>query len=599
MDTRTSFFVTVAAFVFCTAFPLSPAATASPDMPAIDPPKITLPDETALDVELTVGAGKGERDFETITAALREAGRHARAGQSVRIRIAPGVYPETLEISSHGDTPPLLILESTGPEMVTVCGGEVLGEWQVVAGSPGRWQHRLPASLPVQANPWPGLMPTNVPHFRHELLFWDGTPLFLAMSEEELRPGSYLIDEDGGRILLVPPTGGDPRKTTLMASVRPTTTRGTHSKLLRIYHRDNVVVRGIRFRYAMTEAFQGAVQVLGSTGILLEDCEMVHNSGAGLLINPTRDRPAANIVLRRVRANENGFIGIVGGFHDGVMEDCETSDNNRRGARFGATGWAPCGFKLSGLERVRILNHRANRNFASGAWFDDEIRHVHVEGLVAVGNYRAGLSTEAVRGPMRIVNAVLAGNSGGWNLFDSTDVTVSRSVILDNASYQIRLAGSTPLTEEALAEFRQEWRRRRLSKRTPPMDVRLFESKVGVSSAGSADARLLHFGMRERAFTLPDGESTLRGTIRSLRFSGNTYAHPKGEGAALFPDLTDTPIPLQAWKALVQPADADAVWDASPFEAYARDLAAEHGTLKPVRIAEPETGKATSDELER
>lgn len=591
--------VSVLTWGLCIAFSVGRSAKAPAGDVPIDPPKIAVADESGIDVEFTVGGGEGERNFDTISLALREAGRHARAGRSVRIRITPGVYPETLEISSHGDTPPLLILESAGSDMVTVCGGEAVTDWQAAPGAPGRWTHRLHTAFPVEKNPWPGLMPSTVAHFRHELLFWDGAPLFQVMEEKALRPGSYLIDEDGGRIVLVPPSGGDPQNVGIMASVRPANPRGTHSKLLRIHHRDNVVLRGLRFRYGMTEAFMGAVQILGSSGILVEDCEMVHNSGGGLLINPTRDRPAANIVLRRVRANENGFIGISGAFHDGLMEDCETSGNNWRGARFGATGWAPCGFKLSGLERVRITNHRANRNYASGAWFDDEIRHVHVDGLVAVGNYRSGLSTEAVRGPMRIENAVLAGNRVGWNLFDSTHVTVLRSLILDNTSSQIRLAGSTPLPEAALAEFKQEWRRRRLGKRTPPLHVRLRESKVGVSGTGTAEARILQFGMRDREFSLPGGTKTLRDTIRTLGFSGNTYTHPKGEAAGLFPDLTDAPISLLAWKGLVHPSEADAVWDDILFETYARELAAEHGTLEPVIVDQPQTGSATSDELER
>jgi hypothetical protein len=280
-------------------------------------------------------------------------------------------------------------------------------------------------------------MPLSAPGLRRELLFIDRRPLHQVFTEADLAPGSYWIDEDNARLVLALAPGQQPTGL-IEASVRPAAPQGAHSKLLRVFQRDHVVLRGLVFRHASTPAFAGAVQFLASSNLLIEDVCTEWNSGVGLLINPFHGIPCTNVVLRRVQMDHNGFMGLTGGFHDGLLEDTTTHGNH-----------------------------------ASGGWLDDVIHHVRIEDYVGLNNLRSGLSVEATEGPLVIERAWIAGNSTGLNLFDSRATALIDSTVVNNTEAQVRISGSLPMDPDALAAMRPEWRRLRLSKRQTPTDLTL------------------------------------------------------------------------------------------------------------------------------
>lgn len=579
----------------------APALHAAPPRP-VDPPRLVPLDESAVQHTLHVAAsarpggdGSRARPFAAIQPAVETA---LRSGKSARVLVGPGVYRETIDINgSPGAPASLLVIEAERAGEAIVSGSDLFTAWKPLAGSPGRFEHDWPHKLGWERNPWPGLMPLETPGLRGELLFVDGSPLRQVFAEDKIAPRSYWVDEDRSRIVLALDPGADLARHQIEVSVRPIPRQGAHSKLLRVMQRDNVVVRGLVFRHGMTPAFSAAVQILASDNLLLEDVRAEWNSGAGVGLASFRGKIGANIVLRRVGADHNGFMGLTGSAHDALFEDVTTNYNNWRGVAVGATGWAPCGWKLSHLERVVLRRVRSIGNHASGGWFDDVIHHVRIEDFVGLNNYRSGLSVEAVEGPLEITGAFLSGNSTGLNLFDSRSVTLRDSIVTDNTTTQIRLAGSLPMTADALAKITPNWRRERLAKRQVPTDLALLGNHVGLTrpeDAAFANARLITFGMRENAFVTTAGAPTLAPLLRSLAAADNRYAWAPDRDESAFPDLTNKPLDFAGWRALAG-QDADSSFApaavATAHEVRARSLGV---SIKPYDAASAQPTRAAS-----
>jgi hypothetical protein len=582
----------------------APAAQAEPEAPevVVDVPKSPemeiiqfVPWELEGEVvhTLHVRPYGAEGAFRSIHEAVETAFQTGANDEGVRILIQPGTYRETVDIVEWDRAAPL-VLEGVRPGEVILSGSDVFSDWEPVPGSPGVFQHDWAFAFGPEDNPWPGLMPLkDGASFRRELFFVDGKPLEQVYRKTDLRPNTYLIYEEDGKVYWRPGNGVSPGAVTVEISVRPEPRFGAHSKLIRVAGSRNIVIRNLVAEHAATIPFNsGAMQFLGTQNLLVEDSESRWNNGVGFTLAHHRNQPPQNVTIRRFRANDNGTLGMEGAMHNGLVEDSETNRNNWRGKALGATGWAPCGFKFSGIHGVLIRNHTANGNHASGGWLDDHITHVTFENFTAKDNYRSGISLEAVDGPLLVRGATLIGNSTGANLFDSVNIHIDQSVIVNNTARGIRIAGSTPLSEAELLTFPEGWRRDRLSKRRSPRDITVTRSLIG-STESAPDAGLIEFGMREQAFVLPDGTETLAVTIGTLRLSENTYALPGGPDQPGFRDARNRFIPLSDWQNLTG-QDLDAEWNpdaiAAAFQASGHEM--------PAAVLPSSTGQSGADELE-
>ncbi|MCC5846038.1 MAG: right-handed parallel beta-helix repeat-containing protein [Verrucomicrobia bacterium] len=546
------------------------------------------------------GNGSEQNPFTRIQAAVEQAFQTGTAAEGVRILIQPGTYRETVDIVNWNRTAPL-VLEGVNSEdaEVILSGSDLFTAWEPVPGSPGVFQHNWHLNFGVEPNPWPGLMPLkDGAGFRRELFFVDGKPLEQAFKKTDLREGTYLVDEEDEKVYWRPAAGVNPASARVEISVRPEPRFGAHSKMIRVIGSRNIVLRNLVAQHAATVPFNsGAMQFLGTQNLLVEDCEVRWNNGVGFTLGHHQNTPPRNVTIRRLLANDNGTMGMEGSMHNALVEDSETNRNNWRGKALGATGWAPCGFKFSGIHGVLIRNHTANGNHASGGWLDDHITHVTLENFTALNNYRSGISIEAADGPVRVRGATFIGNSTGVNLFDSVNVHIDQSLILNNQTRGIRIAGSTPLSEEELQAFKEDWRRARLRSRRSPRDITVTRSIIGSTDTAQGDF-LIEFGMREQAYILPDGTETLAVTLETLRLAGNTYALPGGPDQPGFRDARNRPIPLAAWQKLTG-QDLDADWNPNAVE-QAFNRAAARFELQPTATPTPSTAapSANVDELE-
>ncbi|MCD8481441.1 MAG: right-handed parallel beta-helix repeat-containing protein [Verrucomicrobia bacterium] len=386
---------------------------------------------------------------------------------------------------------------------------------------------------------------------RRELLFVNKQPVTQVVSLAELAENTYYVDEANNRILFFPAFGVDPNAALTEIGVRPLNIHGEDSKLLRVFRVNNFRMSGLRFEHAAAASLSNdsAVALRGSSNIIIEDCDLMFNNGFGLSITAQGDTPTANVIIRNVRSNHNGALGMdAGGVQNLLMTNIELSYNNWRGALWGATGWAPCGFKYAFLNGALLQDFRLTQNHASGGWLDAGNANVLVERFYSVNNFRAGLSLEANFGPIVIRDSVFYGNTVGINGFDNSNVLIENSWIFGNSTGQIRMGGSTTLTPEELAEYTADWALDRQMRRHIPRDWTVVDSFVGALPPGSPYI----YAIDVRGGTLLDEEGLPRyrdfpDTFLSRNVS---YYHPNGATYNGFPNLIGQTIAFVEWETL-------------------------------------------------
>lgn len=498
--------------------------------------------------------GTEESPLRTIQRAVDLAGQDTRAGKESRIIIHPGVYRENVDITNRPGNH-LLILEAAEPGTVTLSGSDIFDEWEPVAGEENLYAHHWPYKFGWEPNPWPGDLALRYPEgTRRELLFINKEPMVQVVREDELAEGTYIVDEANERILLYAPTGIDPNNVLTEASVRPQELYGAFSKLIRVFRVNNVRISGFRVEHAAAGSLSNdaGIAVRGASNVMIEDMEIIYNNGFGLSISNQGDTPSENIIVRNTITNFNGSQGMAnGGVYNSLFENGEASYNNWRGALWGATGWAPCGFKMAYMQGMIMRDYVATQNHASGGWMDDNNADILFERFYSVNNFRAGLSLEANFGPIVVRDSIMYGNTVGINGFDNSGVRVENSHIFDNSTGQVRMAGSTSLTQEELDQIEEGWRRGRQSRRHIPRDWHLEDNFIGVTEQRGSQY-FYGISVRGGAMTDADGEPRYKDFPETFKSLNNAYAHPGGESYRGFPDLLGVAIDYPAWKEVFQ-----------------------------------------------
>jgi hypothetical protein len=500
------------------------------------------------------GEGSETDPFRSIQAAVDRAAELDASGMGAHLIIRSGVYRESVHVRNrNNDTP--LVLEAEEPGRVILLGSDVYADWQP-SGEDGLWEHEWAYDFGWEPNPWPDNLPLDVPGFRRELLFVDGAPYRQVLERENLRDRTYFVSDGENRIYLDPEGDLDPREARIEVSVRPAT-----GFLLRLERVRNVAVMGLRLQHGATAMFTGAALSLrGAENVIVEDTVITDNNGIGLEYNASGSRRVENVVLRNVRMDRNGTLGMTGVVHNLYVENCSTNDNNWRGASFGATGWAPCGFKMSYCSNVWINGLEVHNNHATGAWFDTENRYILVERMYSYNNYRHGSSLEANFGPFHIRDSVFAGNQvSGISVYDNSFVTIRESAFFNNEEQQLRFSGRPTLAPEELPSS-PNWFRERQSARQVPSWVELDGNLVGVEGRDKALSMLYNFAMSSGGYTDEDGNPRLERLQRTWTSDNNRFFHPyPARVAFMFADLEGGKISFSDYQALMA-ADTSSEW---------------------------------------
>jgi hypothetical protein len=196
---------------------------------------------------------------------------------------------------------------------------------------------------------------------------------------------------------------------------------------------------------------QGAIQV-GSDwtlqDIIVQRCDTV-----GIAITGNENNTIKNVTWTRVVAQDNGYIGMGGGFAQRVrVSDCGSFRNNRGwpynafadqgferdGRWYAHAQWEAGGGKFVHCDDVVVERHWAEANNGPGLWFDWNNSNVVVRDSMFLNqtyvefDYDAmGIVLEINKGPTLVENCYFAGNQSAFNIAEDHGVTIRKCHIDD------------------------------------------------------------------------------------------------------------------------------------------------------------------------
>ena len=386
--------------------------------PIVPPP----PAHTTLYVDVDhpsasdANPGTQTAPLRTIQMAVELASDIRKSGKAARIAIAPGVYREHVHVGHSTADAPDLVIEAEVPGTVRVTGTDSWTGWQSVAAGvyAHSWQFDWSAASGVAEIVG-----------RREVAFHDGVRLNQVLSQAELKPGSFFVNESANQILVAVSTGVP---SAIEVAVRP--------QVLKVDGAKNVTIRGIQFSGAATPFGASAVQITNVSNLTLDGAAVRDNSWVGVSVTTSQ-----NVTLRATQVESNGGGGVnvyrVTGLQ---LLASETSRNNWRGVRGDYTGLTIAGIKIVGSPAVTIDGHSAFGNHTRGVWVDYDIAGFTIKNSQLCDNLTDGLFIEAAQGPSSVANTLLCRNGRyGLLIANGRNVTVSGTTMCQNAKSALRL----------------------------------------------------------------------------------------------------------------------------------------------------------------
>jgi hypothetical protein len=424
----------------------------SPALPAAAPVEIFVDGSSGLDAN----PGTRVKPLKTISRAAVIASANHWNNIPTTITINPGIYRELVQISGtdpNVGTPVTFQASTIGS--VIISGSDVWTGWQEESATPGRYAHSWPYAWGTCTVPasWPSLKEIVL---RREMVFVNGKLLVQVLSSDQMREGTFYIDEIAKLVHIWPAGVSDIATAVVEVAVRP--------QLFGSYQVPHLVVRGVVFEHAnscMSTPQRSAVAIVGATDQLLEDSTIQWNNWTGLVLYNVTSSSA-----RRVKVNNNGELGIDGfQMKDLTMEDVEASYNNWRGAWGQFLNWETGGAKFLFTHGAVFKNYKAVSNQGRGIWFDTDNLDITFDQAYLAHNMVNGILLEANMGPFSITNSRICGNYQGGIVTNQTEsVALTGNVIFDNTASQIAVYGASGQrmgtnweTREKFTAVAQKW----------------------------------------------------------------------------------------------------------------------------------------------
>lgn len=383
---------------------------------------------------------------------------------------------------------------------------------------------------------------------RREFVLMDQEhPLRQVLRRDEIKPGTFYVDDAQNKLYLQPPPGKHPNRNRTEVAVRP------HSVpyqgwLWTIWKIQNLKIEGVVFSGAASFP-NGANLHLGRQckNVVVEACLFQHNGAGGFNFDaddpksPDQNPGVTDVTVQNCVVRENGTYGYSGGFNNGKFVGNQFVRNNVRGDWAGYTGWSIAGAKFVLTRGCLLEGNVIADNRTGGLWFDIHCRDAIVRDCRITGNvgHRAdgktderGVFFEISEGPLLIEHCDVSRNHIGIQIGNSRDVTIRNCKIADNLETQIGLEGR-PRGDEF-----------------PPHNQNLlvYDNQVSTQTVGS-------FLVRE---IWSWGQANVQRSILGLRettLGRNQYQHPCPSEAFMGLDLADDdpgwqPMHFNRWKRL-------------------------------------------------
>lgn len=433
------------------------------------------------------------RPLLTFREAVKKAVVKIREGIPTRVRLQPGVYRETgdvdLNVSDNETfTNTLLVIEGAEKGAVTISGavseGWEPGTWTLVDAARRIYRHDWTPNWGLHSEGY--YSPPNILLHRREIVFINGERLEPAIIErynytdprgriyndvgllieenpnaeggyeylgyaghEVLEPGQFGVAELGpgeenydghdhpNSIFIRLPDGMD---NLAGADIEI----GWAKAALAIQvAKDNLVIRNLVFKHFASyyNTHWGPAVIWKRPGDhrwgknwLIEDCDFIDNGGKCLRLNNLD-----GATVRRLRVLHNGQMGMSwGDSKNGLMQDCDISDNNWRGEMVDYVLHTCGGFDVSGNDMTyeRIT---ANRNYGFGIRFDVHGTNITMRDCEMKDNKRdGGLFHEIEWGPIDLIRCRIENNVGtGFLMLNAQNVTIDSSSLRNNTESQL------------------------------------------------------------------------------------------------------------------------------------------------------------------
>ena len=420
-------------------FPLTSVVLAMPGLRAFAQAHVVENQKTYIYVDEKTGSdantGTSSQPLKTIQAAVVKAKANNLKSIGTKVLINPGIYREFVNIqASYKETQAPITIEAAQTGTAVIAGSDVLTNWSKDAGNSAVYDHSWMRNLGTCAVPsgWPAKVSPVV--LRTEMVFVNNVPLTEVMSFDQLREGTFYVNEADDVIHIWPSKYTNMSTAVVEAAVRPQT--------MAVSGRSNVVFRGLVFRHAASCINQHGATVGGSDNVLFDQVQAVWNNWGGLAISYS-----SNITVQNSVASHNGGVGFAGMTDKNAVYDSNESDyNNWRGAMGALYDWGMGGTKLMLMHNATVKNHYAYRNQAQGLWFDTDNKDITIENATLSENVLASLQLEANEGPILLTGSRLCSSGSGAHLINTEKLTMKGNTFYNNSGTnkwqgQIFLAG--------------------------------------------------------------------------------------------------------------------------------------------------------------
>lgn len=381
-------------------------------------------------------AGTQSKPFKTIGKAASVAQTNNQSGIGTKVTINPGTYRESISLkhSSKDTTLPMTFQAATNGTVI-VSGGVLYSGWATYQSNKSiytnGWLNQWGTCSQLSSCPFQ----QNI-MMRKEMVAVNGTVLTQVMSIAQMNAGTFYVDEQGAQIYVWPPSGTNMGTATVDVASNPT--------LLTIQQKSNIVIRGLTFQYANSCHANAAAQVLGtSTNILFDSDTFQWNNGQGLSIS----NPVTYFTVENSVSSHNGDSGVQEAQTKyGLWQSDTISYNNWRGAQAGYYACNVSGLHAWGPHNDTISNLTISFNESYGVHWDTDNANISATGLNATSNFLSGAFLEKDEGPITISGSYLCNQNsamtvGGLVLRNSEDVSLTSSVLMNNAPSQIIVIG--------------------------------------------------------------------------------------------------------------------------------------------------------------
>ena len=374
--------------------------------------------------------GTQQQPLKTIAAAATDAIANNHNGLGTKVIINPGTYREMVSmVPMNKDTSLPITFEAATPGQSVMSGADISTGWTVYSGS-------------VYVNSWANrwglcdLDSTGAPTEedivrRREMLIINRMPMMQVMTLSAVSvPGTFYVDENKGKIYVWPPTGTNMNTATIEIPTR--------ANLFVIGGRQNIVLRGLTFKYANSCRNDAAVRIqFDASNILIDNSMFNWNNAEGLRVWFTTNTTVQNSI-----ANHNGESGMKG-FETkyDLWQDNTTRYNGWRGAQGVYYAWGAAGTHYGLAHNQTIHNLDTSLNQTHGIHWDTDNENNTADGIVAINNQLTNGFYEKTQGPVSVSNsyfcssgAFLATGILGFELRNSDNVTLTGNTYYGNTN---------------------------------------------------------------------------------------------------------------------------------------------------------------------